>query len=81
MNAEGITDLDVTGAEILQRVQKNLRKRGVRLLLARVRTDLRATMVSLGVEERVGGANFYLQVRDAVRATTDAEPPPATVDG
>jgi SulP family sulfate permease len=80
VNAEGITDLDVTGAENLQRVTEDLRKRDVRLVLARVRTDLQSMMVALGVEDRVGRANFYLQVRDAVRAVTGAEQPPVTVE-
>jgi sulfate permease, SulP family len=39
VNAEGITDMDVRGAEALDRVIEDLREAGIRFTMARVRTS------------------------------------------
>jgi SulP family sulfate permease len=67
VSAEGITDMDVTGAEALGRVIEDLHDRGVHLVLARVRTPLRRTLQILGLEERIRPENFFLTVADATR--------------
>lgn len=66
INAEGMTDLDVTGAEMLGGLVDWLRERDVRVSFARVRTALRDTMQAQGVEERIGSANVFLRVLEAV---------------
>jgi sulfate permease, SulP family len=65
INAEGITDMDVTGAEALDRVIADLHDDGVRFMMARVRTSLRQTIEELGLEEKIGADNFFLRVSDA----------------
>jgi SulP family sulfate permease len=73
LNAEGIVDMDITGAETLGALLDDLDERHTRLVLARVRTTVRTTMQRLGVEERVGAQNIHLTVRGAVRASTGHE--------
>jgi len=72
LDAEGMVDMDVSGAETLARLLDDLDARGTRLVLARVRHALRTTLQRLGVEERLGTANIHLSVRDAVAATPPA---------
>jgi sulfate permease, SulP family len=66
LDAEGMVDMDVTGAETLDELIDALDERGNRLVLARVRTSLRTTLRRLGFEERLGRGSFHLRVRDAV---------------
>jgi SulP family sulfate permease len=68
VNAEGITDLDVTGAEMLSSLLDWLNDRDVSVSFARVRTALRDTMRAQGFEDRLGPEQFHLRVLDAVEA-------------
>jgi sulfate permease, SulP family len=74
LNAEGIVDIDVTGAEILTHLHRDLADLGVALLLARVRTSVQRTLRDLGAEQQVGPDQFFLRVEEAVAAA--APPPP-----
>jgi sulfate permease, SulP family len=65
VNAEGITDMDVTGAEALDRVVTDLKSDDVSFKMARVRTSLRQTIKAMGLEEKIGEDNFFLRVADA----------------
>jgi MFS superfamily sulfate permease-like transporter len=71
LDAEGIVDMDITGAETLDELMDGLEERGIRLVLARTRTALRDTLRQLDLEERIGPENFHLRVRDAVAAFAD----------
>jgi SulP family sulfate permease len=71
LDAEGIVDLDITGAETVDELLDGLEERGIRLVLARTRTALRDTLRRLDLEERIGPENFHLRVRDAVAAFSD----------
>jgi SulP family sulfate permease len=66
LDAEGMVDMDVTGAEALTALLDDLDQRGTRLVLARVRTSVRTTLRRLGVEERIGAEHIYLSIRGAV---------------
>jgi SulP family sulfate permease len=68
VSAEGITDMDVTGAEILGRLLDDLDVLGVEFRMARVRTKMRSTLRALGLEERIGQSNFFMTVSDAASA-------------
>ena len=68
LDAEGIVDMDITGAETVDELLDGLEERGIRLVLARTRTALRDTLRRLDLEERIGQENFHLRVRDAVAA-------------
>src|SRR5918997_1703215 len=74
LDAEGMVDMDVTGAETLAALLDDLDDRGVRLVLARVRTSLRTTLRRLGVEDRLGADNVHLRVRGAVHSAGDQVP-------
>jgi sulfate permease, SulP family len=71
LDAEGIVDMDITGAETVDELLDGLEERGIRLVLARTRTALRDTLRRLDLEERIGPENFHLRVRDAVAAFSD----------
>ncbi|MDN5931391.1 MAG: STAS domain-containing protein [Pseudonocardia sp.] len=66
IDAEGVVDMDITGAEALDELLDQLDDRGVRLVLARVRTSLRTTLRQMELEERIGADGFPLRIRDAV---------------
>jgi SulP family sulfate permease len=77
LDAEGMVDMDITGAETLAALLDDLSERGTRLVLARVRSSLRSTMRRLDLEDRLGAENIHLSVRGAVGSTRDlAEPVP-----
>jgi SulP family sulfate permease len=65
LDAEGIIDMDITGAEALDELLDALDDRGVRMVLARVRTSVRTTMRRLGLDERLGPDAFHFEIRDA----------------
>src|SRR4051794_6498878 len=79
LDAEGMVDMDVTGAEALAALLDDLDARGTRLVLARVRTSLRTTLRRLDIEDRLGTENIHLSVRAAVTRAT--EPPAESVPG
>jgi SulP family sulfate permease len=66
INAEGIVDMDVTGAEALDELMDQLEERDVRLVLVSVRTTLRTTLHLMELDQRIGADGFPLRVRDAV---------------
>ena len=74
VSAEGITDMDVTGGEMLGRLLEDLRELGVRFTLARVRTSVRKTIRRLGLEQAIGPENIFMTVADAARSFDAAQP-------
>jgi SulP family sulfate permease len=76
LNAEGMVDMDISGAETLAALLDDLEERGIRFVMARVRTSLRTMMRMLGVEDRIGAENIHLTVQAAVRATAGHETMP-----
>jgi SulP family sulfate permease len=67
VSAEGITDMDVTGGEMVGRLLDDLDDTGVRFTMARLRTKVQMTLARLGLEERIGPENIFLTVADAAR--------------
>lgn len=67
LDAESIYDIDSTGAQILLELLHLLDQRGVALVMARVRTEIRDELAAAGIEERLGAGGIYLEVDDAVR--------------
>jgi SulP family sulfate permease len=74
VDAEGMNDLDTTGVVALERVAAELRKRGARFSMARVRTSVRELMRRTGLEDEIGPENFHLRVEGAARAFLDRNP-------
>jgi SulP family sulfate permease len=76
VSAEGITDMDVTGAEVLGRLLDDLEALGVEFRMARVRTKMRSTLRALGLEERIGPSSFFMTVSDAASAFAERDAGP-----
>jgi sulfate permease, SulP family len=74
LDAEGIVDMDITGAETMDALLDDLDERGVRFVMARVRSSVRTTMRRLGVEDRIGAENIHLHIRGAVSSAVDGGP-------
>ena len=68
LDMESIYDVDSTGAQTLLELMDGLDEQGVRLVFARVRSELRDELRNSGIEPRIGADRIYLEVDDAVRA-------------
>jgi SulP family sulfate permease len=68
IDAEGIGEVDSTGAAMLADLADDLRKRGVTLALARVKAPVAAYLARAGVMSKIGAERVYLEVDDAVAA-------------
>lgn len=79
LNAEGINQLDSTGAQAIDDLIGELQGRGVRLVIARPKLYMRQYGRAMGIGERIGRDNMFLSVRSAVEAVLnrDAQPPAA----
>jgi SulP family sulfate permease len=67
VNAEAIYDIDTTGISMLERLHDELEARSIRLVFARLKTKTRKLMQRTGLEDRIGGGNFFFRVDDAVQ--------------
>lgn len=67
VNAEGVTDLDVTGADTVRKLLEGLRARDVHLIFARLRRNVREPADATGISEALGPDGYHLRVETAVR--------------
>jgi SulP family sulfate permease len=72
LDMESIYDIDSTGAQTLLELIDGLDEQSVRLVFARVRTELRDELQASGIEARIGTDRIYLEVDDAVTAEKPA---------
>jgi SulP family sulfate permease len=70
LDLESVYDIDSSGAQTLLELLDGLDEQGVRLVFARVRSELRDELRGSGIERRVGSDRIYLEVDDAVMAET-----------
>ena len=68
IDAEAISDIDSTGAQVLLELLDTLEARDIELAFARVRTELRDELEGSRIEERIGADHIYLEVDDGVAA-------------
>lgn len=68
LNVEANVEVDSTGLDALVQIHDDLAARGIRLVLARVKNDLRIRMARYGIVEVIGGANMYPTLPTAVEA-------------
>ena len=68
IDAESISDIDVTALDMLQKLKTELAGKGIDIHFARVKTNIRAAMRQSGVEEVIGLDHFHMSVRDGVEA-------------
>ena len=69
--AEPITDVDITAAEMLEDLDRELAEDGVELAFAELKGHVRDRLVLYGLVERVGRHRFYPTIGVAVRAFVD----------
>ena len=82
LDFEGITHVDLTGADALQRMHDSLQTRGVRLALARVEASVEKSLDRGGALTAVGVDTVFATVRAAVAdiAVDPAVPPRPAYD-
>ena len=68
LDFDSVDFIDVTAADELLRLVEELKKKGIRLGLVRVRDPVRDDLRRSGIEAAVGPANFYERITDGVRA-------------
>jgi high affinity sulfate transporter 1 len=66
--AEPVTDIDVTGGEMLGALNEELRAAGVELAFAELKDPVRERLRHYGVEEAIGAARFFPTLGVAVAA-------------
>ncbi len=68
IDAEAIIDIDVTAAEALSELERQLKCKGIVLAIARANHPLQHMLQRAGLTERIGSAYFFPTVRTAVQA-------------
>jgi SulP family sulfate permease len=68
IDAQAITDIDVTAAESLRNLIEELRESGVVLKIARANRPLREILERIGVTHELGQENFFASVHKAIEA-------------
>ncbi|MEI6350423.1 MAG: SulP family inorganic anion transporter [Verrucomicrobiota bacterium] len=74
LDAQAITDIDVTAAESLRILMKELHRKGVELKIARANRPLREILERSGVTRELGEKNFFPSVHKAIEAFQGLEP-------
>ena len=67
-DAEAVTHVDSTGMEALLDLTRDLRREGITLVVARLRTRMRPDFAVAGLTEEIGAEHFYPSVKLAVDA-------------
>jgi SulP family sulfate permease len=68
LDFEAISQLDVTGAQILRSVHDTLERRGIRLIIARAKRTVRDTLLANGIIDLLGEDNLAPTVDRAVQS-------------
>jgi SulP family sulfate permease len=68
LDAQAITDIDVTAAEALQGLYAELRQRGISLKIAHANPPLRKILQRIGFAGEISEASFYPSVHECVAA-------------
>ncbi len=77
LDAQAITDIDVTAAESVHELHSELQKKGVALKIAHANRPLREILEKIGLEGELREENFYASVHecvDAFKARKEAPP-------
>jgi MFS superfamily sulfate permease-like transporter len=79
LQCEAITDIDVTAAEMLEQLDKELNAAGVHIAFAELRDRLQDLTVRYGLFETLDRDHFYPTLKAAVREVEELGPlPPGT---
>ena len=66
LNAESISQLDITGAQAIDDLITELQNRGVRLAVARPKLYMRKYGQPMGLGKKIGAENIFYSVHSAV---------------
>jgi high affinity sulfate transporter 1 len=72
LNAEANVEIDITAADALEHLRREVDSRGIVFAMARVKQDLRADLVRAGLVGRVGADLIFPTLPTAVAAYLDA---------
>jgi MFS superfamily sulfate permease-like transporter len=72
-DAEAVTCLDTSGAEVLRQVVEELESRGVRFVVARLRAEFEQQVAALGLDDVLPPESLFPTVRAAVLAVTGVD--------
>jgi len=75
LQCEAITDIDVTAAEMLEQLDKELNAAGIHLAFAELRGRLQERVLRYGLYETLDPEHFYPTIKAAVREVQTAGPP------
>ncbi|HEY6407869.1 MAG TPA: sulfate permease [Ktedonobacteraceae bacterium] len=73
IDAEAITDIDVTAADALKKLQGELERKGIALVIARASQPLQRMLKRSGLTELIGAEHIYPTVRTGVQAFLDSQ--------
>jgi high affinity sulfate transporter 1 len=68
LNAEAIVEIDITAADVLEELQRELTARGITFGLVRVKQELYAQLERAGLVERIGARLFFPTLPTAIAA-------------
>ncbi|HEY3862203.1 MAG TPA: sulfate permease [Verrucomicrobiae bacterium] len=74
LDAQAITDVDVTAAEMLRALRVELREKGIALKIAHANPPLRALLERTGLAGEIGGESFFASVHECVTAFQGTQP-------
>ena len=68
LQCEAVTDIDVTAADMLERLDKELNAQGVNMLFVELRSRLHDLVIRYGLLETLDHTHFYDELDDALAA-------------
>lgn len=68
IDAQAITDIDVTAVEMLHGLRAQLRERGVKMKFAHANPPLRRLLSRTGLEGEIGAESFFSSVHECIKA-------------
>jgi SulP family sulfate permease len=68
LDAQAITEIDVTAAEALHSLSRDLKKEGIELKIAHANRPLRETLERSHLEADLGTLSFFQSVHECVQA-------------
>jgi SulP family sulfate permease len=68
LDAQAITDIDVTAVEALHALNEELRRQGIALKIAHANPPLRALLTRTGLASEIGSGSFFSSVHECIDA-------------
>ncbi|MGZ6650713.1 MAG: SulP family inorganic anion transporter [Solirubrobacteraceae bacterium] len=77
-DAEGVTDIDATGLDMLAELKAALARDAITMVVARMKSHIHAQLTAEGLAESIGEDRFFPTVRAAVASCVTPDHPPQT---